>query len=326
MYTLFARGAMTMGLLSALVAATPSAAQNYPVKPIKVIMPGGPGGGGDTVMRVIGDQLRRKLGQTIIVENRAGAGGNLAASATARAEPDGYTLLLAASSIAVAPSLYRKLNYDPSRDLAPVTFIGTIPLVLITTRDFPARTLSEMIALAKAKPGEIAQARTTQGTPGHLGFELLKQQAGISMHVVPYRNNPQALVDLIGGQVSVFMDFVTNGAGFARSGQVRALATTGAKRSAVLPDVPTAMESGLPNLEVSTWFGIFAPAATPPDIIAKLNTELTAALETPEVKMGLSALGVEIAPGGPQELRAYLAAETKKWRGIIEKIGIEKVD
>jgi tripartite-type tricarboxylate transporter receptor subunit TctC len=327
MYSVFAKHAAAMTILCALAAATPSAAQTYPSRPIKVIMAGGPGGAGDTVMRVIGEHLKPRLGgQPILIENRPGAGGNLAASAVARAEPDGHTLHMAASSIAVAPSIYKKLTYDPVRDFAPIAFVGTIPMVLVANRNFPARTLPEMIALARAKPGEIWQARTTQGTPGHLGFELLKQQADITMRVVPYRNNPQAMIDLLAGHVSVFLDFVTNGAGFVRSGQVHALATTGNARSLALPEVPTAMESGLPNLEVSTWFGFFAPARTPPHIVAKLHAEVMAVLAIPAARASLNALGVEIAAGGPKEMEAYLAAEIAKYRDIIAKAGIEQVE
>jgi tripartite-type tricarboxylate transporter receptor subunit TctC len=326
MNTVFARQAGLLIVLSAIAAPFPCAAQTYPTKPIKVIMAGGPGGSGDTVMRLLGEHLKPRLGQPIIVENRAGAGGNLASSAAARAEPDGYTLHLAASSIAVAPSIYKKLTYDPVRDFAPIAFIGTIPLVVVANKQFPARTLQEMIALAKAKPGEIWQARGTQGTPGHLGFDLLKQQAGITMRIVPYRNNPQAMIDLLAGHVSVFLDFVTNGAGFVRSGQVHALATTGAKRSIALPEVPTAMESGLPDLDVNTWFGLFAPVRTPPAILAKLQAEVLAVLAIPAARSALNALGVEIVAGGPKEMEAYLAADIVKYRDVIAKAGIEQVD
>jgi tripartite-type tricarboxylate transporter receptor subunit TctC len=315
-----------MIVLGILSAAEPSAAQTYPTRPIKVLMAGGPGGPGDTVMRLIGQQLEQRLGQPILIENRPGAGGNLAATATARSDPDGYTLHLAASSLATAPSLYKRLNYDAVRDFAPVTFVGTIPLVLVVNRQFPVRTLAELIALAKAQPGQIAHARTTQGTPSHLGMELLKYQAGIKMREVPYRNNPQAMIDLLSGQVPIFLDFVTSGGAHVRSGDVRALVTTGAVRSIALPDVPAAKESGLPDLEVSTWFGLFAPAATPPDIIAKLNTEMMAVLAMPTVQKGLNAVGVDVTPGGPKELSDYFAAEIKKWREIIDRAGIEKVD
>ena len=315
-----------MVVLGVLSAAAPSAAQSYPARPIKILMGGGPGGSGDTVMRVIAQQLEQRLGQPIIIENRPGAGGNLAATATARAEPDGYTLHLAASSLASAPSLYKKLSFDPDRDFAPITFVGTIPLVLVVNRQFPVQTLGELIALAKAQPGQIAHARTTQGTPSHLGMELLKYQAGIKMREVPYRNNPQAMIDVLGGQVSIFLDFVTSGGSHVRSGDVRALVTTGATRSIALPDVPTAMESGLPNLEVSTWFGLFAPVATPSDIVTKLNTEMMAVLATPSVQKGLNAVGVDVAAGGPKVLSDHFAAEVKKWRETIDRAGIEKVD
>ena len=321
----FVGGAMMLVLASAL-SVGPCTAQTYPSKPIKVLMPGGPGGAGDTVMRLVGQHLERRLGQPIIIENRPGAGGNLAASAAARSEPDGHTLHLNGSSLATAPSLYRRLSYDPVRDLTPVTLLGAFPLVLLANRLFPAQTLAEMIALAKMKPGEIAHARTTQGTPSHLGIELLKHQASIKMREVPYRNNPQAMIDLLAGHVSVFMDFVANGVPHVRSGDVRALATTGAVRSIALPDVPTAMEAGLPDLEVATWFGLFAPAATPPEIVARLNVETMAVLSDPTARAGLNAMGIEITPGGPKELSAYLTAEIKKWRMLIEQAGIEKVD
>ena len=208
-------------------------------------MPFGPGGSGDTIARLIGQHLPERIGQPVVVENRMGAGGNIGADAVAKSDPDGTSLLMAANYLAIAPSLYKKMSYDPGKDLAPVTLVGSTPMVMVVNLAVPARTVAELIALAKSKPGELAYATPGHGTSTHLASELLKQQTGIDIRHVPYRANPLAMNDVIGGQVPVFLDFVTTGAPHVRGGKVRGLATTGLQRSPVLPELPTMIEAGV---------------------------------------------------------------------------------
>src|SRR6202171_5945928 len=255
-------------------AASQASAQNYPSRSITVVVPFPAGGSADTLARLIGAQLSESLGQAVVVENKPGAGGNLGTDAVAKAAPDGYTLLLTPSSIAIAPALYAKLPFDPIKDFAPVTLVGSIPMVVVVYPEFPPKTLLELIALAKAKPGEISYASAGNGSTNHLAVELFKIKTGIDMLHVPYRGNPLAVVDVIAGRVPVFFDFVLTGLPHVREGKVRALAVTGAHRPPVLPDVPTVAEAGVPGFEASTWFGVYAPAGTKPAIVQKLNAEI----------------------------------------------------
>ncbi|MET0722844.1 MAG: tripartite tricarboxylate transporter substrate-binding protein, partial [Tardiphaga sp.] len=224
--------------LSYAVSAAPAAAQSVASKPLKFVVPFGPGGSGDTIARLIGQHLTERIGQPVVVENRMGAGGNIGADAVAKSEPDGTTLLMAANYLAMSPSLYTKMSYDPMKDLAPVTMVGNVPMVVVVNLAVPAQSIAELVKLAKAKPGELAYATPGHGTSTHLASELFKQLAGIDMRHVPYRANPLAMNDVIGGQVPVFMDLVTTGAPHVRGGKVRGLATTGPNRSPVLPELP----------------------------------------------------------------------------------------
>jgi len=259
----------------------------------------------------------------VVVENKPGAGGNLGTDYVAKAAPDGYTLLMSPSSIAIAPHLYTKLSFDPVKDFVPVTLVGSIPMVVVVTPDFPAKSIAELIAMAKTKPGDIPYASAGNGTTNHLAVELFKITTGIDLLHVPYRGNPLAIMDVIGGRVPVFFDFVLTGLPHVRDGKVRALATTGLHRSAVLPDVPTVIEAGVPNFEAATWFGVFAPARTPREITDKLNAEILDILTLPALRERLTGLGVDIIAEGPEQLAALTAADLAKWGPIIQKAGVK---
>ena len=303
--------------------AAPALAQTWPSKPVKLIVPFPAGGSADTLSRIIGQELQEKTGQAFVVENRTGAGGNIGTDAVAKATPDGTTLLLTPSSIAIAPALYAKLTWDPVKDFEPVTLVGSIPMVVVVHPSFPAQSLTELVAQAKARPGQINYASGGFGTTNHLAVELFKAQTGIDLVHVAYRGNPLAVVDVIGGHVPVFFDFVLTGAPHVRSGAVRALATTGAQRSSVLPDVPTAMEAGISGFEASTWFGVYAPAGTRKDMVTGISTEIAAVLAMPAVRKRLADLGLEPMQGGPAALGELTKSDLAKWGPIIQKAGIK---
>jgi tripartite-type tricarboxylate transporter receptor subunit TctC len=300
-----------------------TSAQNYPSRSINIVVPFPAGGSADTLARLIGQMLSERLGQAVVIENKPGAGGNLGTDIVAKAAPDGYTLLLTPSSIAIAPALYTKLPFDPVKDFAPVSLVGSIPMVVVIYPEFPPKTLLELIALAKAKPGEISYASAGNGSTNHLAVELFKIKTGIDMLHVPYRGNPLAVVDVIAGRVPVFFDFVLTGLPHVREGKVRALAVTGAHRSQVLPDVPTVAEAGVPGFEASTWFGVYAPGGTKPEIVEKLNAEILAVLALPKIRERLSGLGVDILAEGPQGLAALTKSDLEKWGPIVQKAGVK---
>lgn len=255
-----------------------------------------------------------------------GAGGNIGADVVAKSDPDGTTLLMGANYVTIAPNLYRRMSYDPIKDLAPVTIVGSIPNVLVVNPQVPAKTVAELIALAKSKPGELAYATPGLGTSTHLATEQFKQQTGTDLRHVPYRANPLAMNDLISGQIPVFFNFVTTGAPQVRAGKVRGLATTGLKRSHVLPELPTVIEAGVPNFEVSPWLAIFARGGTPRPVVDQLHSHIVAILALPEVKDRLTTLGYDIAAAGPDELAKLMKSDTERWATVIQKAGIEKID
>jgi tripartite-type tricarboxylate transporter receptor subunit TctC len=315
--------ALLMIALALLTPATTSWAQAYPARPITIIVPFPAGGSADTLARIIGAQLSEKLKQPIVVDNKPGVGGNLGTDLVAKAVPDGYTLLLTPSSIAITPHLYSHLTFDPINDFTPVTLIGNIPMAVVVNPEFSAKSIAELVAMAKARPGEIAYASAGNGTTNHLAVEQFMQMTGIDLLHVPYRGNPLAVVDVIGGRVPVFFDFVLTALPHVREGKVRALATTGLKRSSVMPDVPTVIEAGVPGFDAGTWFGVYAPARTPKAIADKLSAEILAVLATPAIKERMEALGVDIWAKGPEGLRELTAADLAKWGPIVKKAGIK---
>ena len=297
-------------------------ADTYPSRPVKLILPFPPGGGTDILGRLIGEQLAVRLGQPVVQENRGGAGGNLGAEAVARAAPDGYTLLLAAPTLAISPTLYPKLAYDPLKDLAPIALVATVPNVMVTHPSVPARTLQEFIALAKRRPGELNFGSGGAGTSNHLGGELFNMVAGVKLVHVPYKGVNLAMQDVLAGNVQLVFIGIPAAAPHIRAGKLRALAVVAPQRSSALPDVPTAAEAGLPGFEVTTWYGVLAPAGTPRAIVERLNTELGRIMLAPELQPRLADMATEPRSGTPEAFAAYLREETAKWGKVIRDAGL----
>jgi tripartite-type tricarboxylate transporter receptor subunit TctC len=317
------RMAAALAGLLALVAATAVAtAANYPDRPVTVVVGFPPGGASDILARILTDKLSKLLGQPVIVDNRPGAGGNVAGEFVAHAAPDGYTLLIGNNAIlATNASLYSNIGFDAVKDFAPISLIGTQANVLVVNPNVPAHSLAELIALAKAEPGKLNFASSGYGLAAHLAGELFKAQAHIDIVHVPYKGSAPALEDVIAGQDQMMFATASGVMGFLKNGQVRALAVTTLKRTAILPDIPTMDEAGLPGFEATTWHGLVAPAGTPPAIIEVLHGALVAALADPDVKTKLAALGVDIGPDSPAEFSAYIKAEIPKWAAIIKASG-----
>jgi tripartite-type tricarboxylate transporter receptor subunit TctC len=312
--------------LAALAATSPAAAQSdWPSRPIRLIVPFTPGSSSDIVARIVAQKLGERLKQQVFVENRVGASGNLGSEAVARAEPDGYTMGLAnASTHAVAPSLTSRLGYDPVRDFAPVSMLGSSPFVLSVYPGLPARSVSELIGLAKARPRTLTYASAGPATLAHLSGALFEKMARIEMVHVPYRGTSQAALDLMEGRVDMQFGTIPPSIGNIREGKLRAIGITGAARNAALPDVPTIAESGLPGYESSLWQGYVMPAGTPSAIIAKANREVTAALNDAGVRDALIVQGVEPEPGPPEALGERMRADVAKWHDVIVSAGIHE--
>jgi tripartite-type tricarboxylate transporter receptor subunit TctC len=314
--------AFVAGLALACAAAAPVAAADYPTKPITLIIGFAPGGPSDVMARILTRKAEELLKQTLVIENRPGAGGSIAGTAVARAAPDGYTILLATGSLlAINVSLYKNLGYDPEKDFEPITFLGTQTNVLYLHPSVPAKSLSELIAHAKANPGKLSFGSGGNGTPAHLAGELLKIEAKIDITHVPFRGTGPSLQNVIAGHVPMAFNPPTPLIPHIQSGAIRALAITTLKRTAALPDVPTIAESGFPGFEATTWHGLVAPAGTPKDVLATLNRAFVATLNDPGVRKQLTDLGVDVAPGTPDEFRAYIKSEIPKWANIVKASG-----
>jgi tripartite-type tricarboxylate transporter receptor subunit TctC len=297
--------------------------QDFPSRPIRVIVPSTAGGSVDTLARAVGARLAERWGQQVVVDNRSGAGGVIGAEITARAPADGYTLIMATiAAMATNVSLARNLPYDPVRDFAPVTQVASQQLVLLVHPSFAAKSVQELIRLAKAKPGQLTFASAGNGSGGHLSGELLKILAGIDMTHVPYKGIAPALVDVISGQVTLTFASIISGLPHVRSGKTRALAVSGAHRSPAAPDLPTIMESGVRGYESSTWYGLLAPKATPRAIVAKLNREVVTIINLPEVKSHLLAEGAEPVGNSPAEFGDFIKSEIAKWGKVIRAAGL----
>jgi tripartite-type tricarboxylate transporter receptor subunit TctC len=296
--------------------------QTWPSKPIRWVVPFAPGGTTDILARTVGDKLSVALGVPVIIENKPGAGGGVGAEFTARAAPDGYTIMGGTiSTHAINASLYNKLPYDPVKDFAAITLIARVPNMLVVNPAVPAKDVKELIVLLKANPGKYTFASSGNGTSQHLSGELFKTMAGVEMQHIPYKGSPPALQDVMGGQVTMTFDNITTAWTLAKDGRLRALAVTTARRSAVAPDVPTLAESGLPGFEVGSWQGVFAPAGTPPDIVKRLNAEIVKILNQPDVKEKLVALGAEPVGNSTEEFSAMVKAEVVKWSDVVKKSG-----
>ncbi|MBI3068345.1 MAG: tripartite tricarboxylate transporter substrate binding protein [Betaproteobacteria bacterium] len=309
---------------NAVLAQAPArdAAQTYPSRPIRWIVPFPPGGAADIVSRAIGQKLGERWGQQIVIDNRPGAGGSLGTEIAARATPDGYTVIVVPATFTTYPSLYRKLAYDPVRDFAPVTLVSSSALILVVHPAVAAKSVHELIALAKARPGQLNYASSGIGASAHLAAELFKSMVGVSIVHVPYKGQPPAMIDLISGQIHMMFPNVPVALPHVKAGKLRALAVTTLKRAASLPELPTMADSGLAGFEVNQWTGLVAPAGAPKSIIAKLHGEVVRALQQPDVHRTLSNHGFEPVGNTPQEFAAYIKAEIAKWGKVIKEAGI----
>jgi tripartite-type tricarboxylate transporter receptor subunit TctC len=293
----------------------------YPSRPIRFIVPFATGGSVDVLARLIGQKLTDAWGQQVVIDNRPGAGGNLSAEIAARAAPDGYTLYMSSASLVVNVSLYRKVGYDPVRDYEPVTLLASAQNVLVANPSLPAKTVSELITLAKKMPGKINYASTGSGTSGHLTMELFKSMAGIDLVHVPYKAVGQAQVDLIAGQVSLWFPTIPGALPHIKAGRMNALAVSGASRSPGLPHVPTVAESGVRGFDATTWYAVLLPTRTPPAIVEQLNRQLVAIVKTPPVRDQLLQSGVEPIGSSPRELAAHIKSELVKWAKVVQVSG-----
>ena len=299
-----------------------AAAQNYPTKPIRLVVPFPAGGTTDILARAAAQKLSEALGQQVVVDNRPGAGGNIGADIVAKSAPDGYTLLMGTvGTHAINPSLYTKMPYDHFKDFVPVVLVAGVPNVLVVTPSLPVNSVQDLIKLAKDKPGQINFASSGSGTSIHLSGELFKTMTGVEMTHVPYKGSSPALTDLMGGQVQLMFDNLPSALPQIRGGKLRALAVTSTKRAPALPDVPTMAESGLPGFEASSWFGVLAPAGTPPAVVTRINTEINKWLQSPEAREQLLGQGAEAAGGSPQQFVAHIRAETEKWAKVVKASG-----
>ena len=298
-------------------------ADTYPSRPIRIIVPSAAGGVLDFSARRIVDKLNRSTGQPVIVDNRPGANGFIAAETAARAKPDGHTVFMAGSSqLAINPALFSKLPYDPSRDFEPVILAVIGQPILVVGLEVPGRTLAEFIAYVKARPRQVTAGFPSIGSPQHLAIRLFEKLAGVELVHVPYKNQPQVLTDLIGGQIQMTVEFAATAAPHVQSGKSRALTIVGSQRKRALPEVPTAAESGLPGFEISGWHGYLVPAGTPPFIIARLNKELSAALRSKDYVEVIQSLGGDIVGGTPEEFKAFIKLEQAKWAKIVAETGV----
>jgi tripartite-type tricarboxylate transporter receptor subunit TctC len=295
-------------------------AQTYPSRPVRIVVGFPPGGPTDIAARLIGQSLSERLGQQFVIENRPGAGSNIGTEAVVRAPPDGYTLFLAYSANAINATLYDKLNFSFIRDIAPVAAINREPLVMLVNPSFPAKTVPEFIAYAKANPGKINFASGGNGTPPHVSGELFKMMTGVNLVHVPYRGGGPALTDLLGGQVQSMFVAISASIEYVRAGNLRPLAVTTASRSDALPDIPTVGDF-IPGYEASTWCGIGAPKGTPAEVIDKLNKEINAGLVDPKVKARLANMGSTALPGSPADFGKLIAEETEKWAKVVKLSG-----
>ena len=310
-----------VGVVLALALMTAAHAQPYPNKPVRFLVGFAAGGPTDVAMRTFAAKMSEVWGQNLVVENHGGAGGIVAAEIAAKAPADGYTLLMCGLAHVISPALYRKLPFDHIRDFAPVSTIGTVPNILVVNLALPATTVGEFIAYAKANPGKINYGSSGVGASPHLTMELFRAMTGINVVHVPYKGSAPAMADLLGGHIAAMFDNLGGQVAAVKSGRVRALGITTAKRSAQLPEVPTIAESGVPGFEVMVWYGMCAPAAVPGSILAKLNADVLKALATADLQQRLTEQGIDAAPMTRQEFEAFIKSETVKWAKAVKDSG-----
>jgi tripartite-type tricarboxylate transporter receptor subunit TctC len=316
-------------LLAAAFALAPLAlaqaqATDWPNKPVRWVVPFPPGGAMDAIARTLGDKAGKALGQPFVIENKAGAGGNIGADLVAKSPADGYTLMITSIGMATNKPLYAKLSYDPIKDFAPVSLLAIVPNVLVTNATQPeVKTVADVIAAARKAPGQLTYASAGNGTSIHLAGEVFTSLAKIEMMHIPYKGSGPAVSDMLGGQVNYMFDSITSARPHIQSGKLRALGVTTAKRSSSLPNVPTLAEAGVPGYEVSPWFAVFVPAGTPKPVIAKLHKALLDAMKLPDVKARFETIGAEAVGSSPEELAAHLARESARWTALITERGIK---
>jgi tripartite-type tricarboxylate transporter receptor subunit TctC len=299
------------------------AQERYPSRPLRIVVPFAPGGSTDIFARLIGDRLSGALGQPVVIENRAGAGGNIGAEVVAKSAPDGSTLLMATTGVmAINNALYKSMTYDAAKDFEPVIFIASITNVLIVPQDFPAKDVAGLVALAKREPGKLSFASSGAGSSTHMSAELFKSLTGTDILHIPYKGSGQALPDLISGRVSMMFENAPGAVSYIKAGKVRALAVTGLKRAAAMPELPTVAESGVPGYESLSWSGLAAPAGTPKEIIRKLNAETATILASADMRAKLAEQGAEAVGGPPEQFAEHVRAEREKWTRLIRSRGI----
>ena len=315
---------MPFALAAAALTALPAcAADAYPTKPVRIVVPFAPGGGVDLTARILAQKLTERVGQSFIVDNRTGASGIIGVEYVAKSAPDGYTLLVGSQTTqAVVPAMYGKLNYDAARDFIGVTEIAVSPLLIVVHPSLPVKTVKELIALAKARPGQLTFGAASGGTP-HMAGELFKLIAHVDLLFVPYKGEGPAIADAMGGQISMVFSNLPVALPQAQSGRLRALAVTSLKRVSTAPDIPTAAESGLPGYEANTWFGLFAPVATPREIIAKLNADSKSALSGADVKERMAGQGLFVVANTSEQFADFLKSEIPKWAKIVKDAGVK---
>ncbi len=311
----------TMGMAQT---ASPGSGQGWPSRPIRFIVPFPPGGGTDVNARIIAPRLSAALGQQVVVENRTGAGGMVGTEVVAKSAPDGYSMVIATiGPIAINQSLYAKMTYDPAKDLAPVTITGEVPNGLVVHPTLPAKTLKELIALAKQRPRELNYGSSGAGAGDHLAAEMLSVMAGIRMTHVPYKGGPLAMVDLMAGNIQLIFATLATGMPYIRAGRVRTLAVAGAQRFALLPEVPTVAEAGVPGYAIHNWAGVFVAAGTPRPIIDRLNVEIVKALAAPDVRQKLLEMGLVAATNTPDQFASFIQSETVKWAKVVKDANLK---
>ena len=310
-------------VLCSIFVSAAGAQEAYPSRPVKFILPFPPGGGTDILGRVIAEQLSANLGQPVVTENRGGAGGNVGAEAAAHSAPDGYTILLVAPTVAISPSLYSKLNYDPVKDLAPISLVATVPNVMITNPSVEAKNLQEFIELARSRPGAMNYGSGGAGTSNHLAGELFNIVTGTKLVHVPYKGVNLAMQGVLAGEIQLVFIGIPAALPHIKAGKLRALALVAPQRSPALPEVPTVAEAGLKDFEVTTWYGILAPAGTPRPIVSRLNAELVKIMHTPDVKERLASMATDPLTSTPEEFAAYLKQEIAKWGDVVRKSNLK---
>jgi len=296
--------------------------QTYPARAVRLVVPSSPGGGSDITARIIAPRLSEYLRQQVIVDNRAGAGTMIGGELVARAAPDGYTLLLGSTPMAINPAMYKKVSYDALRDFVPITQIVSVPNLLIAHPSLPVKTVQDLIALAKSRPGQLTFASAGAGTSPHLSMELFLGMTGLNMIHVPYKGAGPGVVDVIAGHVALMTPTIISALGYVRGGRLRALGVTSAKRAAGAPEIPTIAEAGVPGYEATQWFGVLAPAGTPRDIVNLIQSEIGRVLQQPDMKTRLSTDGAEPVGSTPDEFAAFIRTETAKWAKVVRNAGV----